>query len=111
MVSATKFTTCLIEHAVYRNSRYCYFDKGYCMSFCLIAFAKTARSFQSSSHLRYARQKVHVIVKWSSMLRFVYIQKAQKFLITFIFSIAYILTFNYQVVLFQQVILAETLLQ
>lgn len=45
MVNATKFTVCLIERGIYRNSRCRYFDKGYCMPFCLIVFAKSLAIF------------------------------------------------------------------
>jgi len=45
MASAAKFTVCLIECTIYRNSRCRYFDKGYCTPFCLIVFAKSLAIF------------------------------------------------------------------
>lgn len=47
MVNATEFTVCLIKYAIYRNSRYRYFDKGYIAHRCLIVNVKLFCNFYS----------------------------------------------------------------
>lgn len=61
VVGATEFTVCLIEHAIYCNTKCRYFDKGYCTPFCLIAFAESLTIFVRP--FIFTCEKARIIVK------------------------------------------------